>query len=84
MLLVPTIRTNLKFFLLPLPLLVACTILVQPNEFQKSLTESPSSPFTPAFNALVKDTLDYWHIPGLSIAIIDGNDTFTKVTLHFH
>lgn len=38
------------------------------------------SPFTPSFDDEVAQLLDKWHVPGLSIAVIDGNDTFSKVT----
>jgi len=46
-------------------------------------------PFTTAFDKLVAVSLDRWHCPGLAIAIIDGDDTFSKVrysmkTFNFH
>ncbi|KAF5857032.1 hypothetical protein ETB97_006386, partial [Aspergillus alliaceus] len=37
-----------------------------------------ASPFTPAFDDLVNSLLTEWHVPGTSIAIIDGPNTFTK------
>ncbi|GMG07650.1 unnamed protein product [Aspergillus oryzae] len=39
-----------------------------------------TSPFTPEFDDLVNTLLAEWHVPGTSIAILDGPDTFTKVT----
>ncbi|KAE8410804.1 beta-lactamase/transpeptidase-like protein [Aspergillus pseudocaelatus] len=37
-----------------------------------------TSPFTPEFDDLVHTLLAKWHVPGTSIGIIDGPDTFTK------
>ncbi|KAE8407917.1 beta-lactamase/transpeptidase-like protein [Aspergillus pseudonomiae] len=37
-----------------------------------------TSPLTPEFDDLVNALLAEWHVPGTSIAIIDGPDTFTK------
>ncbi|TVY34820.1 Protein flp, partial [Lachnellula subtilissima] len=30
--------------------------------------------------ASVKDTLELWHVPGVSIAVVDGNDTWAEVS----
>lgn len=35
-------------------------------------------PFNPDFDELVNHNLNHWHVTGLSIAIVDGNDTFSK------
>ena len=42
-----------------------------------------SSPFTAHFDKLVAQSLHRWHTPGLAIAVIDGQDTFSKVRCHF-
>ena len=47
--------------------------------YQIPLTVPDASPFTPDFDKLVVDTLDHWHTPGISIAVIDGDKTFSKV-----
>ncbi|KAJ5780575.1 Peptidase S12 Pab87-related C-terminal [Penicillium paradoxum] len=39
---------------------------------------SEHSPFDEKFDTLVKDQLEKWKVPGLSIAIIHGSNTFTK------
>ncbi|MCJ1359335.1 MAG: hypothetical protein MMC33_009336 [Icmadophila ericetorum] len=52
--------------------------LVQGYDRQKPLADQPKSPFTPAFNTFVVDSLNYLHVPGISIAVISGNETFTK------
>lgn len=36
------------------------------------------SPFTNDFDNLVYQNLDYWHVPGFSIAVVDNNETFSK------
>lgn len=47
--------------------------------FQIPLKKPNTSPFTPAFDKLVAETLDHWHTPGVSIAVVDGDQTFSKV-----
>ncbi|KUJ22570.1 penicillin-binding protein [Mollisia scopiformis] len=34
--------------------------------------------FTPEFDAFVKEKLDKWHVPGMSIAVIQGDDVCAK------
>ena len=46
---------------------------------QVPLADPPSSPFTASFDKLVSESLDRWHTPGLAIAVLDGEDTFSKV-----
>ena len=38
-----------------------------------------TSPFTSSFDKLVSQNLDRWHTPGLAIAVIRGEDNFSKV-----
>lgn len=52
-------------------------LLVSARQFP--LNAPTPSPFTSAFDNLVADSLDRWHCPGLAIAVIDGDDTFSKV-----
>ncbi|KIH89464.1 serine beta-lactamase-like superfamily protein [Sporothrix brasiliensis 5110] len=37
-----------------------------------------SSPFNDAFRALVADTLAAWHVPGVAIAVVDGDLTWSE------
>ena len=37
------------------------------------------SPFNADFDKLVAETLAHWHTPGISIAVVDGEQTFSKV-----
>ena len=41
-------------------------------------TQRPS-PFTPSFDSLVNSSLERWHAPGLAVAVIDGEKTYSKV-----
>ncbi|KAK1759641.1 beta-lactamase/transpeptidase-like protein [Echria macrotheca] len=46
---------------------------------QKPLSDEPGdsrNPFTHKFKAYASDTLEKWHLPGMAIAVIDGNETF--------
>jgi hypothetical protein len=43
------------------------------------LDSESSSPLNAKFDSLVKETLADWHIPGVAIAVIDGNKTYSKV-----
>lgn len=46
---------------------------------QKPLKIEEKLPFTTDFDAFTSNLLDRWHVPGLAIAIIDKNDTYSKV-----
>ena len=50
---------------------------------QIPLTQDDHSPLDGEFNDLVSRTMDYWHVPGFSIAVVHGNDTYSQV-LKFH
>lgn len=68
----------LPFFLLFVSLLLTFTF-AGGNRLQEPLLDSHSNPLSPEFDALVEEILDHFHVPGLSIAVIDGNETFAKV-----
>ena len=46
---------------------------------QVPLTDPASSPFTASFDELVTQNLDRWNTPGLAIAVVQGEDVFSKV-----
>lgn len=69
-----------KVFLFPLLLCTLSSCLPSAILEKQIGDEKTSSPFTPAFNAFVQQNLDYWHVPGLSVAIVDENDTLSKVS----
>ena len=49
--------------------------------FQIPLSSPDTSPFTTDFDKLVTETLAQWHTPGISIAVVDGDQTFSKVNI---
>lgn len=49
-----------------------------PSTEQILLQETDRSPFASKFDELVYHLMDHWHVPGLSIAIVDGSKTFSK------
>ena len=50
-----------------------------PLDDEVPLGEGLASPISPSFDDFVLDNLDYWHVPGLSIAVVDGDEIFSKV-----
>jgi CubicO group peptidase (beta-lactamase class C family) len=40
---------------------------------------SHSGPLDANFDKLVDETLKDWHVPGISVAVVDGDSTWTKV-----
>ncbi|KAL9601803.1 MAG: hypothetical protein Q9219_002293 [cf. Caloplaca sp. 3 TL-2023] len=49
-----------------------------PSKQQEPLQETQRSPFTPDFEENVVHLLSQWHVPGMSIAIVDGKETYSK------
>lgn len=37
------------------------------------------NPLDETFDALARTLLEEWHVPGMSVAVIDGDQTFAKV-----
>ena len=48
---------------------------------QEILGSNEGSPFDSHFEKLVNETLDMWHVPGLSIAVVDGDSMWAEVSL---
>jgi hypothetical protein len=46
---------------------------------KQKILSSSIGPFDAAFERLVNETLKLWHVPGVSIAVIDGDDTWVEV-----
>ena len=46
---------------------------------QVPLTDPASSPFIASFDELVTQNLDRWHTPGRAVAVVHGEDVFSKV-----
>lgn len=47
---------------------------------QHVIQDKPTSPFDAKFAKLAKETLDLWHVPGVSIAVVDGTETWAEVS----
>ena len=46
---------------------------------QWSGDDSSRNPLTKEFSKFVKETLQEWKIPGVSIGVVDGDQVFTEV-----
>ena len=58
------------------------TMAAQVVADQKPLTSNDASsanPFTEEFNSYVAELMEEWRVPGLSIAVVDGDKIFSKV-----
>jgi hypothetical protein len=55
----------------------ACTRSAKQQHFRPA---SRSQPYLDeSFDEYVKATLNEWYVPGLSIAVVDGDDVYSKV-----
>ena len=64
--------------MLPSHLAFFLTFSALSRAYQTPFNAPDPSPFTTDFDEFVADTLDHWHVPGLSIAVLDGDKTFSK------
>lgn len=53
--------------------------LVAATETQKPLGGGRAGPFTKDFGKHVDELLETWHVPGVAIGVVDGDDTWTEV-----
>ena len=42
-----------------------------------------TNPLDERFETLVQETLNYWHVPGISIAVVDGDNTWAKAGVSY-
>lgn len=47
---------------------------------QKVMSERSRNPLDSDFEKLAIETLNEWHVPGLAVAVIDGDDTWSAVS----
>ena len=66
------------WFLINLTLLGCVTTL---PTLQQPLAETRKSPLNAEFDELVNELLQFFKVPGLSIAVLSDGETFTKVQL---
>ena len=52
-----------------------------PSEERLPLQKADRSPFTPDFDKYVTQLMNDWHVPGLAIAVVDGDETFSRVRI---
>lgn len=65
--------------MLPYILLLFHFLVPLSRALQIPLTQDGASPLDGDFNDLVQRTMNYWHVPGLSIAVVDGIDIYSQV-----
>lgn len=70
--------------LLEFSVFVSCLQLAWGLEGQKPLQSNLAGPLNANFASLVNETLHLWHVPGFSIAVIDGDDVWVEVRSIFH
>ena len=51
---------------------------------QKILKDDGASPLDSKFSRLVNQTLELWHVPGISVSIVDGEDVWAEVQYSFN
>jgi len=44
------------------------------------MSNNEDGPLDKKFEKLVKDTLELWHVPGVSVAVVDGEKTYAQVS----
>lgn len=59
---------------------VECTLIPQ---LQQPVQPENAIYFDEAFDAFVLETIGAWHVPGLSIAVVDGEKVYSKVDTGF-
>ncbi len=65
-------------------LVMDTSIPCEPKPSDKEPDEKPAdvktSPLNASFEDVVRKTLEEWHIPGMAVAVIDGEDIWTQVS----
>jgi CubicO group peptidase (beta-lactamase class C family) len=55
-------------------------MLIKSTEPSIMAPNSENGPLDKKFERLVKETLDTWHVPGVSVAVVDGENTYARVS----
>ena len=71
--------SRLRFVVMPVYLCYLLSVLPLSASLQYPLVSSDTSPFDKAFDSLAQENLERWQMPGLAIAVIDHDRTFSKV-----
>lgn len=56
-------------------------MLVQTTVPVDLMPNTEDGPLDKNFEKLVKETLDLWHVPGVSVAVVDGEKIYAQVRL---
>ena len=84
---VPFVNIKLKLAINMIGLSTLCFVasgfVLVTAQYQVPLGGGHESPFSHSFDELVSHNLDYWHVPGVSFAVVDGNETYSKVCVLF-
>lgn len=51
----------------------------EPENMGEEMKKIKASPFDADFAKLAEDTLVKWHLPGVALAVVDGDETFAEV-----
>lgn len=76
-------RFQLQHIFLVVAIATAHALELVGGSTQKSMTEAhstSSSPFDEDFGKFVQESLDIWHVPGMSVGVIEGDDVYTKAS----
>lgn len=55
-------------------------MLIRRTEPHVMALPTGDGPLDKEIEKLVIETLDFWHVPGISVAVVDGNNTYAKVS----
>lgn len=67
------------FALLSLLQSVSCVRQESAHQLPMGFQSASGSPFTAEISHFINDTLQEWRVPGVSIAVIDGENVFAEV-----
>jgi CubicO group peptidase (beta-lactamase class C family) len=54
-------------------------MLIKRAEPPVIMSSTEEGPLDKKFEKLVKETLEVWHVPGVSVAVVDGDKTYAQV-----
>jgi hypothetical protein len=49
------------------------------NQNQDSTSKTSSDEYFSKYDKLINESIERWHVPGVSIAVVDGDSTYSKV-----
>lgn len=79
---------RVPIWILPLSVLVCASVAFQEQQSQRPLVTQPSGvdhsnalPFsTTALEEYIEDVMERWHAAGMAVAVINGSETWSKVS----